>query len=122
MNRVIENNKIEVEGIKTITEALKKVSPKKGKLALNFAWNKIGDEGAKCLAEIIPLEKIYKLNIENNGIGIAGINCLSEAILRMKDKRIHVLNIAGNKLGNEGAQAISKAIISINKLFIGKRK
>jgi hypothetical protein len=46
---------------------------------LNLNFNRIGDEGAKSIAESLVLEKLESLKLGQNKIGVEGARALNES-------------------------------------------
>ena len=85
--------------------------PNLRKITLNN--NKIGDEGAKYLAEKFPQMKILEeLNISKNGITEKGATEIAKGLADRK--MFYILDISHNKIGDEGVSEFYQMMDSIN--------
>lgn len=75
--------------------------------------NFFGDEGAKCLANMLRDNKTIKeLNITDNNIGTEGVKYLANAL--KKNDTLEVLYLGYNNIGDEGAKCLAD-MLTVNK-------
>ena len=86
---------------------------------LNFIGKKIGDDGARAIAEVLTHNtSLKKLCISYNliGIGDNGANYLSKAL--MHNTSLIRLEIAYNEIGDKGTQSLAEALMKNTSLTI----
>lgn len=122
MKKQVECNNITHIGVKPVVEALKRRNIKGGGITLLLGWNKIGDAGAKSVAEVVEMGLLTKLSLESNDIESDGAISLRDAMQKSdpSNSDLHTLNIAWNKIGNEGANMLGDVIaLGLKKIYIG---
>jgi len=83
---------------------------------LDLTGNKIGDEGAKALAEVLKTKVVLnEINLGKNNIGNEGAKGIGEALA--VNTTLACLDLRDNRVGNEGIKAISRAL-KVNKTLI----
>lgn len=133
---VLDNNHIELNGIKLIIEALQtntrltslsivnnKISPNEAILlrnllnnklnniqSLDLAENNIGNDGVNLLMEALKDDEcnLTYLNLKNNGLTDEGVKSISNAL--ESNQKLERLILTGNTIGDDGAELISKAL------------
>jgi hypothetical protein len=77
---------------------------------LRLGYNKIGDEGAKAIAEALKVNAVVtELWLGGNKIGDEGANAIAEA-LKSGTAVVATLFLGDNNIGVEGAKAIAEAL------------
>jgi hypothetical protein len=113
-------NKLSNDGVKIISEALKKKYSKISKnkcflKELHFGGNEVGDEGAVAIAEFLKdNNSLGFLNLGRNVIGSQGAIAIAEAI--KQNNTLYKISFSNNRIGTEGAYALSEALKLNNSL------
>ena len=96
---------------------------------LSLRSNKIGDDGATALAEVLKNNTaLATLNLHGNKIGDDGATALAEA-LKNNNTALATLSLSNNKIGNDGAIALAEALktstaltyLALDRNMIGRR-
>uniref|UniRef100_A0A0G4HKE0 Uncharacterized protein n=1 Tax=Chromera velia CCMP2878 TaxID=1169474 RepID=A0A0G4HKE0_9ALVE len=80
---------------------------------LNLSTNKIGDEGAKALAEALrarALPSLQSLNLSTNKIGDEGVKALAKVLKQTTLPFLQSLDLSDNEIGAEGAKFLAEAL------------
>eukprot|EP01104_Vermistella_antarctica_P020132 TRINITY_DN840_c0_g1_i1.p1 TRINITY_DN840_c0_g1~~TRINITY_DN840_c0_g1_i1.p1 ORF type:complete len:1486 (-),score=419.48 TRINITY_DN840_c0_g1_i1:95-4552(-) len=82
---------------------------------LNLSFNRLGDEGARAVASILPRTPfLHALLLEGNGITFEGANLLANALIH--NKSLAALSLANNRIENKGAIAFARVLEVNNTL------
>ncbi|CAL1150744.1 unnamed protein product, partial [Cladocopium goreaui] len=85
-----------------------------GKTECGLDHRKIGDSGAKVVAEALKTTTTEELVLNNNDIGEQGAEALAESL--KSNKRLKGLWLENNKIGDRGAEALAEGLKSNGSL------
>ena len=103
-------NRIGSKGIGPLTLSLLKDNKDNALQILYLDGNRIGDEGATCLAEALQsnLCNLKKLKLQKNNISDKGAKILAEAL--RENTSLETIDLKYNNIGHEGASCLMEAL------------
>jgi len=103
----LRRNKINLKGIEQLADALKENN--KTIVVLYLGDNNIGDEGAKCIADVLAVNKsLQDIDLSSNNINLEGAKYLADAL--KENDTLKELAIDKNNIGNGGAAKLAEAL------------
>ena len=103
----LRRNKINLKGIEQLADALKENN--KTIVVLYLGDNNIGDEGDKCIADVLVVNKsLQDIVLSSNNINLEGAKYLADAL--KENDTLKELAIDKNNIGDGGAVRIAEAI------------
>lgn len=114
----LNSNGITEVGARSIATALSH-NNKEGLISLFLACNRLGDEGALIIAEVLRVNKrLTRLSLASNHIGPVGVKAVADALsqspLELLDlgfaRSTTAVGAVGNRMTNEGAFILAKAL------------
>ena len=103
----LRRNKINLKGIEQLADALKENN--KSIVVLYLGDNNIGDEGAKCIADVLAVNKsLQDIDLSSNNINAKGAKYLADAL--KENDTLKELAIDKNNIGNGGAAKLAEAL------------
>ena len=99
-----------VAPISKLVESIRRLSRNDATLAtLDLRSNKVGDIGARLLAEALAINStLTTLDLYKNQVGAAGAGRLAEALA--VNSTLTILNLYSNKIEAEGAERLGEAL------------
>eukprot|EP00912_Choanoflagellata_sp_UC4_P001212 UC4_evm2s755 len=91
--------------------------PLSGLQKLDLTGNEIRDEGAAALADVLMHSSLKSLVLHDNKIGNRGLLAFIHAIVSNPQPRLRLLVLTRNSIGPEGLQALQKAQQAHSEIF-----
>ena len=105
----LRRNKINLKGIEQLADALKDINNNTALEVLYLGDNNIGDEGARCIADMLVVNKsLQDIDLSSNKINAKGAKYLADAL--KENDTLKELAIDNNNIGDGGAVRITEAI------------
>ena len=103
-------NRIGSKGIGPLTLSLLKDNKDNALQILYLDGNRIGDEGATCLAEALQsnLCNLKELKLQKNNISDKGAKILAQAL--RENNSLETIDLKYNNIGHEGASCLMEAL------------